>query len=401
MASSAAAGIGSERARIELVDQRVGLDALDHGADDPVSVDGDRDRLGDVDVVAVRDRLDPEHLDRAAPLVAVEQEGQLLRGREIGLLLLRVGADGGDRDARLAQAVVPGRERLDRLLALAPGSAGEGRGAEEQDHGGLLGHPAPQVEEVPIGGAQPDRRNRVARRQLHAHAPIVARPRRTAPRRPMNEPVGLEGGDDPLPALSIERRTDAPGVGRDDGAQRPLIERMPLRLRQQAQDGAPVRSIRSAQRGLAGDGDSAGRAARGAAARDRAGVASRVARSADGRAELHRGVGPGGDVRAEARSGEGIGHGLQPARLVGAAEAAQQPAPHVRVDHAGRHAERERGDGPRRVRADAGQGRQAGDVARPAVAAHDRGGTLERERATVVAQPAPLRQHVGARRRRE
>ena len=347
------------------------------------------------------DRLDPEHLDRASPLVAVEQEGQLLRGREFGLLLLRVGADRGDRDARLAQPVVPGRERLDRLVALAPGSAGQRRSAEEEDHGGLLGDPAPQVEEVPIGGAQPDRRNRVARRQLHAHAPIVAsaQPHRTL--RPMNEPVRFEAGDDPLPAVPSSTEPMRPASAAMTARSAPLIERVAARLRQQAQDGAPIRTIRAAQRRLARDRDSAGSAARGAAARDRAGVASRVARAADGRAELHRRVGPGGDVRAETRSGEGVGHGLQPARLVGAAEAAQQPAAHVRVDHAGRHVEGERGDGPRRVRSDAGQGRQAGNVARPAVAAHDRGGTLERERAAVVAEPAPLRQHVGARRRRE
>ena len=47
----------------------------------------------------------------------------------------------------------------------------------------------------------------------------------------MDEAVGLEGGDDPVPAVFIEHRTDAPGVACDDGAQFPLIERMEPRLR--------------------------------------------------------------------------------------------------------------------------------------------------------------------------
>ena len=84
---------------------------------------------------------------------------------EVGLLLLGVGADGGDRDAGLAQPLVR-RRRAPRSPSCPRRLAApvQGRRAEEEQERRLLRDEAAQVEEVAVGGAQPDRGQRIADR---------------------------------------------------------------------------------------------------------------------------------------------------------------------------------------------------------------------------------------------
>lgn len=110
-------------------------------------------------------------------------------------------------------------------------------------------------------------------------------------------------------------------------------------------------------------------------------------------------MGPGAHLGAVSGGGQRIGQRLKARGHVGSAEPPQQPASDVRVDYSDGTAE---GQGRHRacgVRADPGQAFQSGHVGRPAIPFHRLRRCLEGERTAVVAQPAPLGQHGGRRRR--
>ena len=77
------------------------------------------------------------------------------------------------RDARFAQALVAGHDRLDRLHSLASRGGRERRRAEEEVEGRLLRHEAAQVEQVPVRRPQSDRGQRVGELKVRRHRPIV------------------------------------------------------------------------------------------------------------------------------------------------------------------------------------------------------------------------------------
>ena len=135
---------------------------------------------------------------------------------------------------------------------------------------------------------------------------------------------------------------------------------------------------------------------------DRTLAAARIPRPAERRADVHERVRPlAGPIGRDERVGRALE--LSGRRRLVEEGPAEHP-PDVRVDRPEALTEGERGQRPRRVRADARQRVERREIARhPAAVSLDDhpGGRPKRERTAVVAQPAPGPQRVGGARLRE
>ena len=217
----------------------------------------------------------------------------------------------------------------------------------------------------------------------------------------MDQSVALEPSDDSLPPAIVECRADARRVVLETHRARVAVGRrwpgVPVRSRRTAPRYARSDPSRAAWRGTATEA-----AARATGSRARSGTRRSGARGR-GRSERRTPSWRGSRRRhvRRSRGGKRIGRCLQRGRSIVHAEAANEPATDVRIDHADGLRERERGDRARRVGPDAREPLQRADVGRPAVALHDGRRRLQREGAPVVAQPAPLGQHGRGRRLRQ
>ena len=234
----------------------------------------------------------------------------------------------------------------------------------------MLCDEAAQVEQVPVGGAQPHRRQGVADFDLQAHAPIVAAPSRSSPPARWTSPSRSSLRDDPPPA----RRSSSAGPMRSASCSRPRAP-SPLGRRwpgvRTSRSTAP-RYARSDPRsgGLARDPDR-GRRPRDGQPRATGHASQRGARARQIRAPNSIVACVQASARAsEAAAASASASRLERGRSILTPKAANEPASHVRVDHTDGLRERQRGDRPRRVRPDAGEPLQPADIRRPAVALH-------------------------------
>ncbi len=223
-----------------------------------------------------------------------------------------------------------------------------------------------------------------------AHAPIVVAPRRTTPSARWMQPVVLERRSAPPPIGRRPGRVRPPRRPRSGGAA--IAPRGRLRRARRAARTTAPRYARSEPR------SGAWRVTGTWAAAPRDGQPSAIGQASHrgarerqtDAAELHGGVRPVGDSVIATHGGQGIGHALEVDRTIGHGEPADQPAAHVGVDHADRPAEGERGNGTGRVRPDRREPLEAVHRLGPAVPRDGRRGALQRQRATVVPEPAPL-----------
>ena len=197
---------------------------------------------------------DAQQLDRGAPLVAVQQVGQL-QLRHVGRLLrLGVGGHHDQADARALQARICLGQRGGHQVANGPLGALQRRSGKEHDDRGRLGHEGAQVEEVAIGGAQPDRRHLLADRDPQAgggegHEPIVEAA--ACPSRPQPEP-GAAAMDQPLALQPVEHAVKLVAAGHRP---RPRHgDGVAVRARQLAQQPAAHGALRAGEARLAWHG---------------------------------------------------------------------------------------------------------------------------------------------------
>ena len=201
----------------------------------------------------------------------------------------------------------------------------------------------------------------------------------------------------PRPRRLMRRGTTEP-VAASSPAERALARAPPAAPAGRTPATSAARMRPRAQRSVASKRSPRGRAGRrhrvrpGAALVERALAAARAARAADGRPELHHRLVP---YRRPALGQQLLRPPGERARRAADAVAALDHAPHVGVDRRLLRVPRERADRRGRVGADA---RQVLQPRRPALAGHHPRRRLQRQRAAVVAEPAPCRDRLGGRR---
>ena len=150
----------------------------------------------------------------------------------------------------------------------------------------------------------------------------------------MGKPVALEARDDADPSRIIERWSEALGIPIKDLPRFPLIQAVAARGGERSQHGTAIRAVRAPHAGLPGHRDRLRDAARRAARPDRADLAARRPRSADGGTELHRRVRPPVRIGLGSQSGQTIRERLKRSWPVLHLEAPDEPAANVGVHDA-------------------------------------------------------------------